>query len=133
VATAIEPLENFFPAEEWHQDFYQKNPTRYKNYSLLSGRESHIAHHRGQSKINKDADKTKNLKAFIKPDQETLRSWLSEQQFKVTQKNGTEPAFRNEYWDNKKEGMWMWSPGNPCSHPKTSSTPVQGGPVLPVR
>jgi methionine-R-sulfoxide reductase len=44
---------------------------------------------------------------FTKPDDETLKRNLSSIQYKVTQKDGTEPPFQNEYWDNKKEGLYV--------------------------
>jgi methionine-R-sulfoxide reductase len=46
-------------------------------------------------------------KTFTRPDDDTLRKRLSPVQYKVTQKNGTEPPFQNEYWDNKKEGIYV--------------------------
>jgi len=44
---------------------------------------------------------------FTKPDDNTLRKILTPEQFEVTRKNGTEPAFRNEYWDNHREGIYV--------------------------
>jgi peptide methionine sulfoxide reductase msrA/msrB len=44
---------------------------------------------------------------FRKPNVVELRKSLSPMQFKVTQQDGTETAFRNEYWDNKKEGIYV--------------------------
>ncbi len=46
-------------------------------------------------------------KNFKKPDDATLRRVLNPLQYKVTQKEGTEPAFHNEYWDNKREGIYV--------------------------
>jgi peptide methionine sulfoxide reductase msrA/msrB len=47
------------------------------------------------------------MKNFKKPDAETLRTELSAEQFKVTQQCGTEPPFRNAYWDNHKPGIYV--------------------------
>lgn len=41
------------------------------------------------------------------PDPETLRQKLTPLQWHVTQENGTEPPFRNEYWNNKEEGIYV--------------------------
>lgn len=42
-----------------------------------------------------------------KPSKERIREILTAKQYEVTQENGTEPAFDNEYWDNKKEGIYV--------------------------
>lgn len=44
---------------------------------------------------------------FKKPSSEELREKLSEEQFQVTQENGTERPFHNEYWDQKKAGIYV--------------------------
>jgi peptide methionine sulfoxide reductase msrA/msrB len=49
----------------------------------------------------------KNWKNFRKPDESTLRNKLSPLKFEVTQKDGTEPAFRNRYFDNHEEGIYV--------------------------
>jgi peptide methionine sulfoxide reductase msrA/msrB len=51
------------------------------------------------------ADATKT--GYRKPDDEELRKRLTSLQYEVTQKEGTEPAFRNEYWDNHEEGIYV--------------------------
>jgi methionine-R-sulfoxide reductase len=44
---------------------------------------------------------------FSKPSDEELRRTLTPQQYEVTQHEGTEPAFRNEYWDDKRPGIYV--------------------------
>jgi peptide methionine sulfoxide reductase msrA/msrB len=44
---------------------------------------------------------------FSKPSDDELKSRLSGLQYKVTQKDGTEAPFKNEYWDNKKPGIYV--------------------------
>lgn len=43
IATAIEPAAAFYPAEEYHQEFFRKNPLRYQNYRHGSGRPARLA------------------------------------------------------------------------------------------
>jgi len=47
------------------------------------------------------------MKEFTKPSEGELRQRLSPEQFQVTQHEGTEPPFRNAYWDNKKPGIYV--------------------------
>lgn len=49
----------------------------------------------------------KNLKKYVKPTDEVIKKILSNNQYNVTQKNGTEPAFNNEYWNNKEKGIYV--------------------------
>ncbi len=44
---------------------------------------------------------------YVKPDEDTLRKRLDPLQYRVTQQCGTEPPFMNEYWDNKREGIYV--------------------------
>ncbi|THB72515.1 MAG: peptide-methionine (R)-S-oxide reductase [Desulfobacteraceae bacterium] len=108
VATEVLPYHDFFPAEDYHQDYYKKNPLRYKFYRAGSGRDRFIE--KAWSPLenvgnNNSSDLPSN--GFSKPDQETLKATLTPLQYKVTQEDGTEPAFNNAYWDNKQTGIYV--------------------------
>ena len=47
------------------------------------------------------------MKSYAKPSEDELRRKLSPQQYQVTQHEGTEPAFANEYWNNKQAGIYV--------------------------
>ena len=47
------------------------------------------------------------MSTFKKPSDDELRQRLSPEQYKVTQQEGTEPPFRNDYWDNKQPGIYV--------------------------
>ena len=104
IATEILKFTKFFPAEEYHQDYYKKNPLRYKYYRYGSGRDQFLEKVWGsdRSEVTPATDNR-----YTKPDHLTLKNKLSPMQYKVTQKNGTEPAFNNEYWNNKREGIYV--------------------------
>jgi peptide methionine sulfoxide reductase msrA/msrB len=52
-------------------------------------------------------NQTMDMKDFKKPDETELRKKLTAEQFAVTQKAATEPAFHNVYWDNKEPGIYV--------------------------
>ncbi len=88
ILTPILPAAPFYTAEEEHQDYYLKQPLRYQIYKNASGREDFLKKHWQEEVIE-------------------LRRRLTPLQYDVTQNQGTEPAFKNQYWNEKRPGIYV--------------------------
>lgn len=104
IVTEILPTQTFYPAEEYHQDYAQKNPIRYGWYRYRSGRDQFLNNVWSKKIIDKKWDSTK---PFVKPTNAELKQILTPLQYKVTQQDGTERAYENAYWDNKQPGIYV--------------------------
>ncbi len=99
VVTEILPFTAFYMAEDYHQDYYLTNPGRYASYKAASGRERFLQ--------ETWPEVESQYAGYQKPSDEELRETLSHMEYQVTQRDGTEPPFNNEYWNNEAEGIYV--------------------------
>lgn len=90
------PLKNFYDAEDYHQDYLDKNPT---GYCHLPQALFDMAR-----KANK---KTDEKRTYAKPSDEELKSKLTPLQYDVTQNAATERPFANEYDHEFRPGIYV--------------------------
>jgi peptide methionine sulfoxide reductase msrA/msrB len=108
IVTEIRPAGPFYRAEEYHQDYWKKNPIRYKFYRYNSGRDQYLAKVWGKDDMmHTEKAGDNNTSVYRKPSNEELKKRLTSMQYNVTQQEGTEPPFGNEYWDNHKPGIYV--------------------------
>lgn len=130
IATLVLPFTNFYPAEDYHQKYSEKNSAHYKRYREASGHDELVNRNQGKvARVCAIKDETKIVKDLgsvlqdlpvvaemaesaehTEPMQNVAKknlSKLNDLQYHVTQTEGTEPPFQNEYWDNHAEGIYV--------------------------
>ncbi|MDC0661211.1 peptide-methionine (R)-S-oxide reductase MsrB [Marinobacter sp. SS21] len=116
VIIEIAPFQVFYDAEEYHQDYYKKNPIRYQFYTFNSGRYQFVDKIWGEDR-NIDYSQFRpermggaqgfDAAGFVKPGDDELKDRLTPLQYNVTQRDDTERAFSNTYWDEKRAGLYV--------------------------
>lgn len=134
IAVVIEEFDTFYPAEEYHQDYYKKNNAHYERYAAWSGRKWYIQNTRTSrtQQIFWNNEPDENSETFeevvdwdimldtsdtITQDTDTQKLWsilpvkkigeLTDLQREILFEGGTERPFDNEYRDNKEEGIYV--------------------------
>ena len=93
VVIEVMPLAGFYPAEEYHQKYLDKNPGGYCHIDSAKFETAHRS--------------IDEATLYRPPDKDALRGSLTELQFEVTQNGATEAPFRNEYYDEFKPGVYV--------------------------
>jgi len=105
IVTEIIRASRFYKAEGYHQDYHRKNPMGYKQYRRGSGRDQYLKNV-WKDKTPVEVSRNHSSK-YKKLSEEELKKRLTPLQYKVTRENATEKPFANEYWNNKKEGIYV--------------------------
>lgn len=111
LAIEVMPLANFYPAEDDHQDYLDRNPG---GYCHISSALFEVAR-KANPDVSEETLSTQvsgngaagTKKVYTRPDDAKLKKTLTAEQYAVTQKNATEPPFRNAYWDERREGIYV--------------------------
>jgi len=135
IVTPVLPKPKFWPAEGYHQNYAENNSLKYGFYRMASGRDAFIkkkwngreitiykANQSNEPVVISDTNLESNTevisatqdistslsyKNFVMPSDEELKKKLTPMQYEVTQNEGTERPFQNEYWDEHRDGIYV--------------------------
>ncbi|MDP2838306.1 MAG: peptide-methionine (R)-S-oxide reductase MsrB [Candidatus Moranbacteria bacterium] len=128
VVVRVLPYKNFYTAEEYHQNYAEENTVKYCAYRESSGRDVFLKKHFGtkswgelveketvmrkadlqpRAVASRSTSQNLDFSHFVKPSDTELRTQLTDIQYDVTQKDGTERPFQNIYNENHAAGIYV--------------------------
>ncbi|UNJ81436.1 peptide-methionine (S)-S-oxide reductase MsrA [Metabacillus dongyingensis] len=111
IVTKIDAATTFYKAESEHQNYYEKSSLSYQISELISGRDAFLDDAWGKDREVKISDKkatnSVNQATYDDFNKEEKLKTLTELQYNVTQNAIDETPFKNEYWDNEAEGIYV--------------------------
>ena len=107
LAVELKPLDCFYEAEEYHQDYLRKNPGGYCHISFASLADVKTEPQRDDIDVIAGEFESLDPARYRKPSDQELRERLTTQQYAITQHNGTERAFTGEYWNTFEKGVYV--------------------------
>ncbi len=101
IVVEVAPLDNYYLAEDYHQDYLEKNPNGYCHINL------NLANEKIESEID-NMDKIKiDETLYQKPSEKEIKEKLNENEYEVTQKAGTERPYTHAYNDLQTKGIYV--------------------------
>ena len=117
VAVRVLPYKNFYTAEEYHQNYAENSTVKYCAYRESSGRDTFLQKYFGNKSWEELVEKKGSMQSsapvnldfshYVKPSESELKTQLTDIQYDVTQKEGTEKPFGNAYNDNHAAGIYV--------------------------
>ncbi len=107
IAAEIRQAGSFHPAEQSQQDYARKHPDEFLAWQARSGREAFLNRVWGAAMEDVAPPPSARGGEYRKPLQAELRKILTPLEYEVTQQDGTEAPFDNEYWNNHRTGIYV--------------------------